>query len=99
MKTVPEALADLGKLYRERNVLYKDNYLQFGHMMVALFPNGVKLSTPEDHNRFALFVHIATKLTRYANQIGSGGHIDSLDDITVYAQMLQEHDAICRAAK
>lgn len=96
VKKVPEALSDLGKLYEERNELYKDNYKHFGKVMMGLFPNGLKLESPEEFCRFGLFVHVMTKATRYSNQFKEGGHIDSLDDITVYAQMLQEVDADIR---
>lgn len=91
-KTVPERLADLGALYRERNALYGDNYKQFGHVMARLFPGGVQLKTADDFNRFALFMHVQHKISRYAQQFASGGHPDSLDDAAVYAQMLQEID-------
>lgn len=93
MKTVPERLADLGALYRERNALYGDNYKQFGHVMARLFPGGVQLKTADDFNRFALFMHVQHKISRYAQQFAGGGHPDSLDDAAVYAQMLQEIDA------
>lgn len=96
IKTVPEALSNLGELYSERNKLYKDNYKHFGKVMVGLFPNGLTLKTQEEFLRIGLFIHMMTKATRYSNQFGEGGHIDSLDDITVYAQMLQECDAEIR---
>jgi hypothetical protein len=92
LSTVPDKLASLAKLYRERNLLYGDNYKRFGDVMMLLFPNGITLQTKEDHNRFSLFVHIVTKGTRYAEQFKKGGHPDSLDDIAVYAQMLWEID-------
>jgi len=91
-KTVPERLADLGALYQERNALYQDNYKRFGDILSNLFPQGLTLKTPEEFNRFALFFQILHKQTRYAHAIASGGHADSLDDIAVYAQMLQEYD-------
>ncbi len=94
MKTVPEALESLGALYRERNLTYGDNYKLHGAMMKAMFPNGITLRTPDDHNRFGVFTMIAAKLLRYANMWERGGHADSLDDLTVYTQMLRELDAI-----
>lgn len=91
---VPEALAKLALLYKQRNALYGDNYKNFGKLMVAFYPKGVQLLTEEDHSRFALFVHLATKMSRYAEMFAKEGHADSLDDITVYSQMLRELDAI-----
>lgn len=96
VKKVPQALADLGKLFEERNALYKDNYKNFGKTLVGLFPNGLTLRTAEQFNRFALFLQIVHKQSRYAQSILSGGHPDSLDDTSVYAQMLQEYDADCK---
>lgn len=90
--TVPEMLAALGDLYRKRNKLYKNNYKHFGTVMFGMFPNGVTLRTAEEFNRFAIFVQLVAKLTRYGQSFADGGHVDSLDDTSVYAQMLQEYD-------
>lgn len=92
MTKADEALAKLGELYRQRNVLYKDNYKRFGSIMLGLFPEGLMLKSEGDFNRMALFVHVLTKVTRYATQFDNGGHADSLDDLSVYSQMLAEVD-------
>jgi len=89
---VPDELNKLGELYKERNALYKDNYKTFGHVVQAVMPEGITLETSDDFNRFALLVQIVGKITRYANMFTEGGHEDSLDDISVYAQMLKELD-------
>jgi hypothetical protein len=89
---VPDRLANLGNLFRERNKLYKDNYKHFGKILMGLFPNGLELNTEEDFNRFAIFVQLAHKLSRYSNAMPSKGHADSCDDISVYSQMLAEYD-------
>lgn len=91
-RSVPDALLDLSNLYAERNKQYGDDYKLHGHIMVALFPEGVDLSTPAEFNRYSCLKEIVTKIARYANNFSKGGHKDSLDDITVYAQMLQELD-------
>ena len=93
-KSVPQALADLGKLYEERNLLYKDNYLHFGNTLVGLFPHGITLKTAEEFNRFALFMQIIHKQSRYANAMLTGGHADSCDDTSVYSQLLREFDGL-----
>lgn len=92
MKTVPERLAALGDIYKERNLIYKDNYKHYGKVLLAIFPNGINLQTEEEFNRFALLLHIIDKMTRYANSFHQGGHQDSLDDVSIYAQMLREYD-------
>lgn len=98
-KSVPQALNDLGSLFEERNILYKSNYLNFGKTLVGLLPDGITLKTEEDFNRFALFMQLVHKQSRYAHSILNGGHSDSLDDISVYSQMLQEYDGLMRDEK
>lgn len=94
-KKVPDMLRDAAKIYEERNRMYGDNYKKFGHALQPLMQN-IKLKSPEDFNRFGILNQLFSKLTRYANMFDSGGHDDSLDDITVYAQMLKELDQAAR---
>jgi hypothetical protein len=91
-KSVPDRLQALGDLYRERNKLYGNNYKEFGAIMAGMFPEGLTLTTVEDFNRFTIFVQAFAKFTRYAKAIKTGGHADSLDDISVYCQMMREYD-------
>jgi hypothetical protein len=93
MTAVPEALIALAELYRERSAVYGDSYNTFGRVFGALFPNGLVVRTVDDANRAALLFHIVDKLVRYTNNFERGGHGDSLDDISVYAQMLRDYDA------
>ena len=90
MKSVPELLRDCAQTYEERNRVYGDNYKKFGHVMAAIFPNGLRLETADEHNRFGVFVQCLSKLTRYAESIERGGHPDSAHDLSVYAAMLEE---------
>lgn len=94
IKSVPDRLKSLGDIYRERNKLYGSNYKQHGHLLASMFPNGLTLKTAEDFNRFAMFIQVTHKVTRYGKSIefGQGGHLDSCDDIAVYCQMLAEYD-------
>lgn len=94
-KKVPDMLRDAAKIYEERNRMYGDNYKKFGHALQPLMQN-IKLKSVEDFNRFGILNQLFSKLTRYANMFDSGGHDDSLDDITVYAQMLKELDQAAR---
>jgi hypothetical protein len=94
LSTVPERLNLLAELYKQRQKLYGNNYKLIGDAFTALFPNGLTLKSPEDFNRFSLFVQILTKMTRYGQMFSKGGHTDSLNDMAVYAQMLQELDDV-----
>ncbi len=87
-----QILEDLAGLYRERNVLYKDNYKRTGVALAAVFPDGVTLRTPDDFTRFHLFAISMMKLSRYAINWGTG-HSDSLRDASVYLAMLDSVDA------
>jgi hypothetical protein len=98
IKSVPQALRDAASIYEERNKLYGDNYKRHGEVMDALFPTGVELADRADHNRFGVLTQVVAKLTRYCENFSRGGHADSLDDMTVYTQMLQELDSEERAA-
>jgi hypothetical protein len=92
-KTVGRMLADLGKIYDERGASYGDNYLWAGKRLSGYFPRGITLDSEEKFNRFHLFVHMDSKLSRYAQVMEKGGyHADSLDDLAVYSQMLREFD-------
>lgn len=95
-KFVPARLRAAAAIYEERNALYGDNYMQFGKIMVLLFPNGIELKTVDDWNRMGVYVQKMAKVTRYAQQYRKGGHADSLDDEAVYAMMLQEMDELIR---
>lgn len=92
-RTVPERLKELGTLYEERNALYGDNYKHTGKVLKGMFPNGINLMTEKEFNEFALFIQLVHKTTRIAQSISTYEqplHADSLDDLSVYSQMLAE---------
>jgi hypothetical protein len=95
-KTVPEDLREKASLYEERNKLYGDNYKFFGQVMMGLFPTGIELRTPDDFNRFGVFVQMVAKMTRISQQFVAGGHPDSNDDLAVYSLMMKELEAEIR---
>ena len=99
--TVDAALKKLADIYLERNALYKDNYKNFGTMMMALqnfVPGGsFPTETEDDWNRLCLLFMLASKVSRYCASYMDGGHPDSLDDSSVYAQMLNEIDREIRS--
>ena len=87
-----DILQKAAAVYEERNAVYSDAYLKVGPIMEALFPQGMDLKTQEDHNRYHLLVLIVVKLTRYSAQWMSG-HPDSMNDVMVYAAMIQALDS------
>lgn len=100
VKTVPQALADLGRIHDERGKDYGEDYLHIGEVLMGMFPDGLHLKTSVDFNRFALLLYCVTKTGRYAQCLAQGkGHEDSLDDLSVYAQLLQRFDAIVEKNK
>jgi hypothetical protein len=91
-KTVPEMLRDAAEIYEQRNTVYGDNYKNFGKWVNGLFPHGIMAFGEHDINRLGVLVQILSKLSRYVQNFGDGGHKDSLDDLVVYVMMLQELD-------
>ena len=89
---VGDRFGELAQIHEDRGNLYGDDYLRAGHSLAHIFPGGLELRTPEDFNRFAIFNRIHDKLLRYANRFYDGGHADSLDDISIYAQLLRHAD-------
>lgn len=87
--TVPEILQGAAETYRERNAIYKDNYKDFGAVMLGLFPNGLHVTDKESYNKLGLIVMCVGKLTRYCSNL-EVGHKDSAHDLMVYAAMLEE---------
>lgn len=86
-KTAADILAEMAQTYRERNVVYGDNFKTVGPVMQQLHPNGVRLETPEDHELFHLYSLLIVKLTRFAHS--ELKHRDSIHDLSVYGAMLE----------
>lgn len=86
-RNAADILAKAADTFRERNANYKDNAVNVGKVMQALFPNGVTIRSNDDHHLYHLFELIIVKLTRFAN---SGlTHADSIHDAAVYAAMVE----------
>ena len=92
MKRAPEILEEGAATYRQRNAIYGDNYLKFGNVMAAMFPEGLAIYGKDEFNKLGVFIQVVSKVTRYAEQLGVGkhGHYDSALDLCVYAAMLAE---------
>ena len=94
---VVEMLQDCISIREDRHATYGNSFYggaqkQHGHVMKTFFPEGVKLNTPDDINRYGCFSAMVGKLIRYANNFENGGHEDSVVDIPVYSTMLRELD-------
>ena len=87
-----DILQEAADTYKDRHAVYGDNYKLVGNAMKALFPDGLRLETPHDHNRFHILLLAVVKLTRYVQNWERGGHEDSLVDLSVYSAMLVEID-------
>lgn len=91
---VVEMLNEAIAVREQRNADYADAYILHGNVVKALFPDGVKLDTPEDMRRFAVLDIIIGKLLRYTLNFDKGGHDDSMKDISVYSNMLRHLDEL-----
>lgn len=91
-KIAPDFLEAAAATFRERNLIYGNNYQRFGELLLALFPEGgiPPISTPEDAQRLDYIIMCLGKLQRYAHNFSKGGHQDSARDLMVYAAMLEE---------
>jgi hypothetical protein len=79
-------LDNMKRTFLERGATYKDNYLQLGEVMAALFPDGLTLKTPEDFVRYDFLNWHLSKITRLVQT--NMTHEDSAFDSTVYCAML-----------
>jgi hypothetical protein len=95
MTVAADKLREAITMFENRGGVYRDNHERLANALVALFPDGIELTTAEDHARFALLSLVLVKLTRYAVQ-WPDAHIDSIDDAIVYLAMLGARDAYNR---
>jgi hypothetical protein len=85
---VPAILRAQIATFTERNRAYGDNWEALG-ALATLFPNGVKLRSPEDFIAWHLFEWAFGKLTRFART--GMTHKDSLHDAAVYLTLLEAY--------
>lgn len=92
-KTVPEILESAAATYRERNLIYKDNFKKVGAILAILHgphsahPLSSFAEDAETQTLFDLYRMIIGKLTRFAE---SGlTHVDSIHDACVYCAMVE----------
>lgn len=95
-KNAGDILIDGGKTFLERHAVYGNNFLKVGNMMVAMFPDGLTITTSEDWVRLELLIMKVVKFSRYAENFTRGGHKDSIHDDMIYAAMLEHVDEVLR---
>lgn len=87
-------LKQLAELFEQRNKLYGSTYKKHGPIVMAIFGGSIpEIRADIDSSRMAIINVVASKLSRYAENWQTG-HVDSLNDISVYCQMLRELDDI-----
>jgi len=87
-------LIQLAKLKKDKGKEYGDSYKRHGAVMAGLFPHGICLETADDFNRFAVYDLMVVKMVRYSVAFENNRTSpDSLDDLSVYAAILQELDS------
>lgn len=86
-KSPADELERAAEIFRERQAVYGKNWIQFGPMMHEIFPEGLKIETAEEWARLGILIQVANKFTRICQTFKKGGHIDSSDDLAVYASM------------
>lgn len=96
-KDAADLMEEAMKTFEAKSDEYGSTYHQFGHIMKALFPEGVTVQKVDDWNRLGVLVQIVGKLARYTINFRAGGHQDSIHDIGVYAFMLEELDLVRKA--
>jgi hypothetical protein len=93
LSSLAERLVEMGRLHAERQSVYGDDYRHIGEVLEGMFPRGLTLSGQEQFRRFALFCQVVGKSSRYAQSLARGTHHpDSMNDVTVYSQMIRETD-------
>ena len=86
------------KTFEERSKVYGHaGFQEQGKVLEALFPSGIHIEGSEDFSRWVIFNHILTKICRYAKNMHTGGHNDSIHDLGVYSFILEAFDANLRS--
>lgn len=83
----PEILEAMAKTYRERNLIYGDNWETHVDALRAIFPDGIVMKDFFETAMYSWFSIILGKMTRFAN--AKFRHQDSIHDIAVYAAMME----------
>ena len=88
--SVGNNLRGAAELFDAKDAEYGHSYLRTEKLLAGFFPNGVTLDTPAKMARFHCFMNCMMKMNRYAHNLEKGGHMDSVDDLMVYASILKD---------
>ena len=99
IKTVDERLVAAAALFKERNAVYGNEFVTYGATLHSMFPDGITINTPELWQRVYGIILMQMKLRRYAVNTARDGHADSMEDLSVYAQMTAYTDALAQAGR
>ena len=86
--SVTQVLEHALEIHADRDYTYNKSYRQSGDLYAVLFPNGVRLETPEDFGTFTALTNVIMKLHRFCRNLDHGGHLDSALDMTNYSAIL-----------
>lgn len=85
--------------FEVRNAIYKDDYKNYGAVLLALFPRGIpEILTKGDASRLGILHMMVSKLSRYCNA-WEQNHTDSVHDLGVYCFLMEELDHAANDAK
>ena len=87
LPTAADILESGAATHRAKNAEYKDANVLVGKIMELLFPNGVKLRTAAEFEKWHLFELLIVKLTRFVTS--ELEHQDSIHDLMIYAAMIE----------
>lgn len=81
-----ERLSQAAELSRERNKTYGNSFASFGPILMH-YLGTMTIGDETTWGRLAVFILMLGKMDRYSRNFTQGGHPDSLNDLSVYAQM------------
>lgn len=86
-----EKFTKLSNINKSRGNDYGD-FRKLGKVLSSYFPDPLTIEGEDEWNRLALLMLTINKVVRYSVNFKKGGHSDSLNDVAVYAMMLQGMD-------
>jgi len=90
--TVPaDHLREMADWFDRKQDQYGPLYKNIGEFMFNIL-GPMELKTAEDFGRYYIWSQVLNKLLRYSRNFKTGGHEDSLNDLSIYSMMLRELD-------